>query len=163
MEVCHTMSTNNALLSFETPTLEKLIGEWESDAKIDTTNAGMEMIRIPIIHSKYNKYISLHKLAVARREAELYKLRKQKWMYYNGKMTKEELETLGWEPFPFTLKSDLSIYMDGDVEIQKKRAQITLHEECVSFCTYVMKELASRTYQIKEWMAWERFTGGHGK
>jgi len=149
--------------TYEAPTLEKLIGEWENDAKIDTTDAGMEMIRIPLLHSKYNKYLSLHKLAIARREAELYRLRKQKWMYYSGKLSQEELANLGWEQFPFLLKTDMSIFMDGDIDIQKIGAQITIHEECVSFCTYVMKELASRTYQIKEWMAWERFTGGHGK
>jgi len=146
--------------NFEAPTLERLITEWENDAKVDTTDAGKEMIRIPLMHSKYNKYLSLHKLAKARQEAELYKLRKQKWMYYSGKLTQQELAELGWEPFAFLLKSDMSVFMDGDIEIQKVGAKITLHEECVSFCVNVMKELNNRTWQMKEWMAWERFSRG---
>jgi len=148
------------MANYEAPALEKVIGEWENDAKVDTTDPGKEMIRIPLLHAKYNKYLSLHKLAKARREADLYKLRKQKWMYYSGKMTQQELSELGWEPFAFLLKSDMSIFMDGDLEIQKVGAQITLHDEAVSFCTFVMKELNNRTWQMKEFMAWERFERG---
>jgi hypothetical protein len=142
------------------PNIEQLIEEWETDAKVDTTAPGREMIRIPIIHSKYNKYLSLHKLAAARRGIEFDKLRKAKWMYYNGKMTQEDLTELGWEPFPFTLKADLNIYMESDSDLQRIRSQIAFHDECVSFCTYVMKELNNRTWQMKEFMAWERFERG---
>jgi Recombination, repair and ssDNA binding protein UvsY len=143
------------------PNLDELIAEWEIDAKVDTTNPGGEMIRIPIIHSKYNKYLSLHKVSLVRREAEFDKLRKTKWMYYNGKLSQSELAALGWEPFPFTLKTDLNIYMDADEDIVKAKATIAIHDECVSFCTYVMKELGSRTYQIKAWMEWIRFESGN--
>jgi len=144
------------------PNLDELITEWETDSKVDTTNPGGEMIRIPVVHSKYNKYLSLHKLQGARREAEYAKLRKSKWMYYNGKLSQEELAKLGWEPFPFTLKADLNTYMDADDDIIKAKSALAFHDECVSFCTYVMKELNNRTWQMKEWMAWERFErGGH--
>jgi hypothetical protein len=146
------------------PNVDQLITEWEADSQIDTTDAGGQMIKIPVLHSKYNKYLSLHKLAQARREAEYNKLRKMKWMYYNGKLNGDQktLAEYGWEPFPFTLKSDLNVYMDADDDLAKIKSQITFHEECVSFCTYVMKELNNRTWQMKEWMAWERFErGGH--
>lgn len=143
------------------PNLDELIAEWEVDSKVDTTNPGAEMIRIPVIHSKYNKYLSLHKIAKARREAELYNLRKKKYLYYSGKMTQEEMDNLGWEPFRFLLKSDLSVFMDADEDIQKIGSTIAFHEECASFCTYVMKELNNRTWQMKEWMAWERFERGN--
>lgn len=140
--------------------LEQLINEWETDAKLDLTDPGGQMTKIPVLHSKYNKYLSLHKIASAKREQEFQRLRKTKWMYYNGKLSQQELAELGWEPFAFTLKSDLSIYMEGDADLQKLTAQIAFHDECVSFCTYVMKELNNRTWQIKEWMAWERFERG---
>jgi Recombination, repair and ssDNA binding protein UvsY len=145
---------------FEVPNLDQLIEAWEKDAQIDTTNAGSEMIKIPVIHSKYNKFLSLHKLAAHRKEIQLAEIKKRKWMYYNGRLTQEELKDEGWEPFPFTLKADLSVYMDADEDISKVKAQITFHDECVSFCTYVMKELNNRTWQMKEWMAWERFERG---
>ena len=145
---------------YEAPNLDQLISEWETDARIDTTNAGGEMTRIPVLHSKYNKYLSLHKMAKVRREDEFNKLRKVKWMYYNGKLDQQQLAELGWDPFPFTLKSDLNVYLESDDDLAKKKAQISFHEECVSFCVYVMKELNNRTWQMKEWMAWERFERG---
>ena len=145
----------------EAPSLEQLLSEWDNDAKIDTTDAGKEMLRIPLLHSKYNKYLTLHKLACLRKESDLAKLRKLKWMYYNGKLDQQELVKLGWETFPFTLKSDLNIYMDSDDDVIKFKAQVTLHDECVQYCTYVMKEINNRTWQMKEWMAWSRFEGGH--
>lgn len=142
------------------PNIDELISEWEKDAQVDTTNPGGEMIRIPVVHSKYNKYLSLHKLAKARREAEFDKLRKLKWMYYNGKLSQQELNDLGWDPFPFTLKSDVNVYMDADDDIIKAKSTLSFHDECISFCTYVMKELNNRTWQMKEFMAWERFERG---
>lgn len=145
---------------YEAPNLDQLISEWEIDARIDTTNAGGEMTRIPVLHSKYNKYLSLHKMAQVRREDEFNKLRKLKWMYYNGKLDQQQLADLGWDPFPFTLKSDLNVYLEADDDLAKKKAQIAFHEECVSFCVLVMKELNNRTWQMKEWMAWERFERG---
>lgn len=148
------------MAKYVAPNLDELIAEWETDSKVDTTNPGAEMIRIPVVHSKYNKYLSLHKLQSARREAEFAKLRKTKWMYYNGKLSQEELTTLGWEPFPFTLKADLNLYMEADDDIIKMKSTISFHEECASFCAYVMKELNNRTWQMKEFMAWERFERG---
>jgi hypothetical protein len=145
---------------FVAPSIDELFTEWGTDSKIDTTHPGAEMTNIPVIHSKYNKYLTLHKLQKSRREAELNKLRKTKWMYYNGKLSQQELTALGWDPFPFTLKSDLNVYMDADEDVAKLRSLITLHEECASYCTYIMKELNNRTWQMKEFMAWERFERG---
>jgi Recombination, repair and ssDNA binding protein UvsY len=143
------------------PNLDELISEWEKDAIVDTTKPQHEMIRIPVLHSKYNKYLSLHKLQGSRRESEFYKMKKNKWMYYNGKLSEEELRAFGWEPFRFTLKADLNTYLDSDDDLIKLKSAVTFHDECVSYCTYVMKELNNRTWQLKEFMGWERFERGN--
>jgi hypothetical protein len=146
----------------EAPTLEQLVAEWERDAAVDVTDAGKEMIRIPLLHSKYNKYLTLHNLATKRKENEFAKQRKLKWMYYNGKLDQQELASLGLEPFPFTLKADLNIYMDADTDLIAIHDRQTLHEECSAFCVYVMKELNNRTWQMKSWMDWTKFEAGGG-
>jgi hypothetical protein len=87
-------------------------------------------------------------------------MRKLKWMYYNGKLSGDELEKYGWEQFPFTLKQDITVYMDGDDDLCKLQAKKAYHEECSSFCINVMKELNNRTWQLKEFMGWERFING---
>ena len=75
-------------------------------------------------------------------------------------MDKSELEKLGWEPFQFTLKSDISVYIEGDPDIANLNKKKAYHEEASSFCTYVMKELNNRTWQLKEFCTMERFIQG---
>ena len=81
-------------------------------------------------------------------------------MYYNGKLDQDELDKLGWEPFRFTLKSDIQVYLDGDDDLVKLKRKKTYHEEAAKFCEYVMKELNNRTWQLKEYMGWEKFIQG---
>ena len=140
--------------------LEQIAEEWTRDSQMDTTEPGKEMVRIPILHNKYNKFLSAHNLAAKKTAIDLNKLRKLKWMYYNGKMTQEELEKYGWEQFPFTLKQDMNVYLDGDDDMAKLVAKKSYHEEAVSFCINVMKELSNRTWQLKEYMGWEKFIHG---
>lgn len=140
--------------------IEAIMSEWEKDSKVDTTEPGKEIIRIPILHNKYNKFLSSHNLASKKAQLDYNKMRKVKWMYYNGKMSSDDLDKYGWEQFPFTLKQDISVYMDGDDDLCKLLAKKSYHEECSSFCINVMKELNNRTWQLKEYMGWERFING---
>lgn len=144
----------------EAPSLESLIESWTRDSDIDSTEPGKEMIRIPILHNKYNKFLTLHNLATKRAGLEIQKLKKIKWAYYTGKMDDDELKKYGWEPFQFVLKSDVTVYIDGDDDLNKLMRKKVYHEEAANFCLNVMKEINSRTYQLKAFMDWERFING---
>ena len=147
-------------MTIQTPPLEDIIAQWERDSDVDATEPGKEILRIPLLHNKYNKYLSLHNLAGKRAAMEYDKLKKTKWMYFNGKLDQEELDKLGWEPFRFTLKSDIAVYIDGDDDLNKLKRKKAYHEESAKFCENVMKELQSRTYQLRAYMEWERFIQG---
>ena len=144
----------------QTIPFEEIMQQWEKDSEVDTTEPGKEILGIPLLHNNYNKYLSLHNIAAKRTAFEIDRLKKLKWMYYNGKLDQEELDKLGWEPFRFTLKSDISVYLDGDDDLTKLKRKKTYHEEAASFCTNVMKELNNRTWQLKEYMGWEKFIQG---
>jgi hypothetical protein len=139
------------------PSLEKLIDEWDKDSVIDLIDASREILRIPVIHSKYNKYMTLHTLSAKKTEIEYSKVKRIKWMYYSGKLSQEELNSYGWEPFTFTLKSDINVYIDGDEDLSKILRKIVYHEQAATYCNNVMKELNNRTWQLKEHMTHERF------
>jgi hypothetical protein len=147
-------------MKIETPPLEAIMEQWEKDSDVDATEPGKEILRIPLLHNKYNKYLSLHNLSAKRAGLEYDKIKKLKWMYYTGKLDQDELDKLGWEPFRFTLKSDISVYLDGDDDLNKLKRKKAYHEEAAKFCEYVMKELQSRTYQLRSYMDWERFIQG---
>jgi len=147
-------------MKLEPPSLESLMEQWEKDSEVDSTEPGKEILRIPILHNKYNKYMSLHNLSAKRVSFEYDRIKKLKWMYFTGKLDQDELEKLGWEPFRFTLKSDISVYLDGDDDLNKLKRKKAYHEEASNFCVNVMKELNNRTWQLKEYMSWERFIQG---
>jgi len=147
-------------MTIETPSLESVMKMWAEDSKIDISDPSGEIIRTPVIHSKYNTFLSLHNLSAKKYSGELNLLRKLKWQYYSGKMDETELNNYGWEPFRFTLKSDINVYLDGDEDLIKLKRKQAYHEEAASFITNVMKELNSRTYQLKEYMTHERFMNG---
>lgn len=147
-------------MAIETPPLEEIMKQWEKDSDIDSTEPGKEIIRIPLLHNKYNKYLSLHNLSAKKAAIEYDRIKKLKWMYFTGKLDQEELDKLGWEPFRFTLKSDINVYLDGDDDLNKLKRKKSYHEESAKFCENVMKELQSRTYQLKAYMDWERFIQG---
>lgn len=147
-------------MAIQTPPLEELLSQWEKDSEVDATEPGKEILRIPILHNKYNKYLSLHNLAAKRASLQFDKLKKLKWMYYNGKLDQDELDKLGWEPFRFTLKSDIQVYLDGDDDLSKLKHKKLYHEESAKFCEFIMKELQARTYQLRAYMDWEKFIQG---
>ena len=84
-----------------------IIDMWERDAVIDSTDPSKELIRIPILHSKYVKEHTLHSLALKQCQMEFNKMKKLKWEYYQGRLDQDELKKYGWEPFRFVLKSDV--------------------------------------------------------
>ena len=146
-----------------TPTkLDNLVAQWELDAKVDTTEPGKEIIRIPNLHAKYSREMVSHSMAAKGRRFEYDALRKVKYEYYSGKMDHTELTKRGWEPFRFVLKGDITTYLEADPDLLKIKAYIVTHEEAISLCGMIMKELSNRTWQIKEYMAWEKFIAGQG-
>ena len=57
-------------MTIETPPLEDIMKQWEKDSDVDSTEPGKEIIRIPLLHNKYNKYLSLHNLSAKRAAIE---------------------------------------------------------------------------------------------
>ena len=113
-------------------TLDNILKLWEKDAVIDQTEAGLALINIPILHGKYLTILTRHKMAVKKAHFDYLRMRKTKWEYYTGKMSQEELEQYGWEPFQFTLKSDINTYLEADNDLIKLLEKKIYHEEVVS-------------------------------
>ena len=79
-------------MKLEAPAMEDLTNQWDKDSKIDLVEAKEELIRIPVLHSKYNKYLSLHNLSSKKCVNDINKMKKLKWLYYTGKMDQEQLQ-----------------------------------------------------------------------
>jgi hypothetical protein len=140
--------------------LQKLLDMWTVDSNIDRTEPGKELINIPKLHSKYLNILSRHRMLSKQSEFKYNKIRRLKWEYYTGKLDNDQLKEYGWEPFPYTLKSDITTYMESDDDINKHLVKKIMHDEIVELCQSILKELNSRTFQLRDFIAWERFIQG---
>lgn len=140
--------------------LDELLEMWRKDSVIDRTEPGKELINIPQLHSKYLNVLSRHRLLAKECEFKYNKMKKLKWEYYTGKLDDDELAKHGWVPFPFILKTDITTYLDADEDLNKLSANKIMHDEIVDVCHAILKELNSRTFQLRDFIAWERFIQG---
>ena len=140
--------------------LEEILKSWETDADIDQTEPGKELLKIPKLHGKYLDSLIKHKMASKKANFDYLRMRKLKWEYYTGKLSKDELQELGWEPFQFTRKSDVSFYLESDTDLIKLLEKKIYHEEVVSVIESIMSEVKQRAWELKSFIDWERFIGG---
>ena len=127
---------------------------------MDQTEPSKELLRIPLLHSKYLNILTKHKIASKKAHFDYLRMRKIKWEYFTGKMSKEELDEYGWEPFQFALKSDINTYLEADGDLIKLLEKKVYHEEAISVIESIMSELKQRTWQLRDFISWEKFVNG---
>lgn len=140
--------------------IEDLLEMWRQDCDIDKTEPDRELLNIPKLHSKYLNILSQHRMLSKQAEFKYNKVKKLKWEYYTGKLDDDQLKKFNWEPFPYILKSDLSTYLDSDEDLNKVIANKIVHDEIIEICLTIMKELNSRTYQLRDFISWQKFIQG---
>jgi hypothetical protein len=145
--------------------LDELLQLWEKDSKIDEVNLDESSVKSAALHSKYLELYSLAKLQLKKRELSMANLRKDKWLYYNAKMTKEEMDERGWSYDPFhgmskPLKSDMDMFYSTDPDIIKLQGQIEYQTTIVEALKDIMDNIKWRHTTIKNIIDWKRFTSG---
>lgn len=141
--------------------LEDVQEMWERDACIDRSELGEESLRVPQLHSKYYKIYSTERSVLRKWEGEYKILYKNKYEYYNGTLSEEELKANGWEPFALRiLKTDIPTYIESDPGIIKAKNMIGNQQDKVEFIESIIKSLPARGYQINAAITWEKFKVG---
>jgi len=141
--------------------LEDIIQQWEQDVKIDRTELDAESIKIPSLHNKYYKIYIKEKIQLKAEEQDYKLYYKLKHEYYTGKLSKQDLDENGWEPFQFVLKNDLSIYLEADKDLSEKLIKLQVQKEKVQFLEDIIKTLNGRGFLIKNAVDFIRFTSGN--
>lgn len=142
-------------------TLDQILDEWRKDSKIDTTNFDSESIKIPELHSKYLKIYYDERKKLKGYEYKHKELYRQKYEYYHGRLSEQELEELGWEPFMKRLmKNEVDTYIHSDKDIIQLNARIENQIEKNDCIENIMKNINQRNFQIKNAIEWKKFTQG---
>jgi len=133
----------------------------EVDLKIDGTELGDESIRIPQLHSKYLNIYHDESLVLRKLDADWKTLRRQKWEFYNGKMSEQDLKALGWQPFSLrVLRQDLDVYMESDPDIIRHSSKIDLQKTKVDYLDSILKGINNRQWVIRNAIDWRKFMSG---
>lgn len=139
-------------------TLDDIKSQWVEDSKIDADLLDEESLKIPQLYGKYLNYLSDVRLLKIKKEYDYKLLLKDKFEYYTGKA---EPSIYQENPFDIkVLKTDLSLYMDADSELQILQSRINYYEEIIFFLDKILRCLNDRGYQIKNSIDWQKFMQG---
>lgn len=138
--------------------LKKLVSR---DMEIDGTQLDLESLKIPQLHNKYLNFLHEERFSLKKMGFDFASLKRSKWEYFTGKMSQEELDERGWEPFDLKiLKADIEMYMDSDKDIILMKQKMTYQEEKVFYLESVIKELNQRNWEIRNAIEWRKFVSG---
>ena len=145
--------------------VEEILEMWKEDSKINEIDLDITSTTTPKLHSKYLELYTISKLQLKRLRLKISELKKSKWLYYTGKMTKEDMDEKGWDYDPYKggikpLKGDMDYYYDADPDIQALVAKIEYQETLVETLEEIMNNIRWRHSTIKNIIDWRRFTSG---
>ena len=123
---------------------------WEIDCVIDPTELGVESLKIPRLHFKYQKIYSPERLFLQRLETELKTLRLQKKEFYMDGPT-QETHDAGWKlpPKGRILRVDVQEYIDADQDIIALSLRIGQQREKVDKLESIIKSFSNRGFHIR--------------
>ena len=141
--------------------LENLKELITKDSQIDSTELGIESLKIPQIHSKYLTILSDVKLLLTKQQNDLAILKLRKWKIYTGKASQEELEGWGEEPSELTLlKSDVEQFVEADPKVIELKAKIAVSEVKLKMVEEFIRSLNNRNFNIKSAIEWQKMMNG---
>jgi hypothetical protein len=146
-------------------TLEKIQEMWREDSAIDKVNLDQAVLDTANLHSKYLEILNSAKLRLKSRSYEMDCLKRDKWLYLGGKMTKQQMDDRGWQYDPFDgctkpLKSEIPYWLDSDKEIQELKMRIDYQQTVVDTLIDIMENIKWRNSAIRNIIDWRRFTSG---
>jgi len=144
--------------------LEDILDQWSKECVIDKISLDETSRNTPKLHAKYLQLLSHAKLLLKRAEASQKILLKDKWLYYNGKLDKETIESKGWKHDPFDglkiLKGEMDYYYDADPDIQKSEEKIQYYKTIIETLTEIVDSLKWRHQTIGNIIRWKQFEAG---
>lgn len=141
--------------------IELIKAQAEVDTTIDTNHLEDEASRIPQIHNKYLCILMDEKLVLESLDSKLKILRRDKWLYYSGKLSQDELKLKGWEPFDLNiLKQDIDRFIDSDIDIINLGNKVFLQKEKVNYIESVIKIISNKIWNIRSSIEWIKFSQG---
>ena len=144
--------------------LEQLRNEWSKDCEIDDIELDKSSLEVPKLHAKYQEYLTNNILTLKNLEFQYNLLLKNKWLWYNGKMSQEQIKELGWDDDPFdglkVMKNDMQIWYNADTDLQAISGKVAYQKIVIDFLKECMQNITWRHQTIRNTIDWRKFMAG---
>jgi len=142
--------------------LSEIQEEWKVDSKINELELGREAVKVATLHSKYLTLLSNIKLQLRKAESDYNNMRRVKYKYYRGELSRDELDKLNLEQYLGNkpLKNEMDDFMLCDEDLNLLTDKIEYYKTVVFTLEQILRSLNSRTWDIKSAIEWNKFTNG---
>ena len=145
-------------------TLDEIKSQWEKDCEIDDIELDKSSLEIPKLHAKYQDLLTSKILVMKQYQFKYDTLLKNKWLWYNGKMSEDQIKELGWNDDPLDglkiMKNDLQLFYNSDTDIQELNAKIEYLKVTIDYLKECMTNITWRHQTIKNTIDWRKFMAG---
>jgi hypothetical protein len=142
--------------------IEQIQDMWDIDADIDDNYLGEHATKAPKLHAKYIKLLVGVKLKHTKLSSDYNMLRKAKFRYYRGELSRDELNDLGWVQWQGVkpLKNEMDEFLTGDTDLNTLRVKIDYLETMIYLLESILGQIKARDWQLKTAVEWKRFLAG---
>jgi hypothetical protein len=135
---------------------------WSKDSIIDQNELDAESLKIPNLHCKYLDIYTVKKIQLEKEQSELRKARRLRYLYYRGEMDEQQLQKLDWEPWNLVVSknSEIANVIEGDFYIEPIIQKAAYLRAQVEYLENILKMLATRSFQIRDAIAFTKFKNG---
>jgi hypothetical protein len=142
--------------------IEQLQEMWEADCEIDDNYLGEQSTATPKLHAKYVKMLVQVKLKHTKLQSDYNILRKSKFRYFRGEMSRDELAETGWNQWQGVkpLKNEMDEFLTGDADLNQLEVKIKYLETMIYLLESILQQIKARDWQIKTAVEWKKFLAG---
>jgi hypothetical protein len=142
--------------------IEQLQDMWDADCQIDDNFLGENSTATPKLHAKYVKILVQVKLKHTKYQSDYNILRKNKFRYYRGELSRDELTALGWVQWQGVkpLKNEMDEFLTGDDDLNTMQIKINYLETMIYLLESILGQIKARDWQIKTAVEWKKFLAG---
>lgn len=143
-------------------TIDEIYDMWAIDSEIDENYLGETTVATPKLHAKYIKLLVNTKLKHTKYSSDYNIMRKNKFRYYRGELSRQELQQFGWDQWQGVkpLKNEMDEFLKGDSDLNTLQVRIDYLESMIYLLESILSQIKARDWQIKTAVEWKRFLAG---
>jgi len=144
-------------------TIEEIQEMWSHDSRIDENHLDNASIELAKLHSKYINLLINTKLKITKLNYDYNIVRKNKFRWMRGELTRDELKELDWQQWSFNkpLKAEMEEMLTGDEDLAAMKIKIEYLEAMKYLLESILDAIKSLGWNIKNAIAFKQFIAGN--